>query len=217
MENGTSTSKQIKDSFPPNKRDSIASVIADCKRMDCIIETAPKTFKANPDYVWDDVGVVKYPSLADLKKMAVNDEPVVKDGEIDWDALAKKAESGEDIDDISIDELADQIDELFSDSSAGSLASLVLDRKTRNKLYYTIEFDDHDCVMHMTAKVSAGALHLIMPCVAVDDNDDEVAEFEWKGKDTVDIACSKLRTLKMSVGLLSAALVKISDEELADL
>lgn len=51
MENGTSTSKQIKDSFPPNKQEYIDSVITDFKLMDFISDTVSKTIKVNNDYI----------------------------------------------------------------------------------------------------------------------------------------------------------------------
>lgn len=191
VDNGPSTSKQIKDFFPANKRDSIASMIVDCERMDCIFKRDGK-FVANPDYEWDDVGVIR-PTLADAEAA------VDPDAELD-------------IDDLPIDELADKINDSFSQTSASNIASLVVDRTTSNKIYYTVEFDDHDEIMHLVAKVSNGSILFTMPCVAYDDDDNEVTQLDWKGQDTLKLACNKLKTLKMIITVLAGALNKFNDQ-----
>lgn len=59
MDNGPSTSAQIKDSFPPEKRATIASVLTNALKDDCIWKQG-LFLVANPDYEWDDIGISDY-------------------------------------------------------------------------------------------------------------------------------------------------------------
>lgn len=197
VDNGPSTSKQIKDFFPANKRNSIASMLVDCERMDCIFRRGDK-FEANLDYEWDDVGVIR-PSLSDLKNAEPMDEPEDKQEELD-------------IDDITIDELAEAIGEHFDKTSAASVASLVVERTTSNKIYYTVEFDNHDDVMKLTVKVSNGAVLFTMPCVSYDEEDNEVEQLDWKGQSEVKLSCNKLKTLQLIVMTLGNAISKFDKQ-----
>lgn len=57
MDNGPSSSAAIKDSFPPSKRATIASVLTNALKDDCIRKQGA-LLVANPDYNWDDVGII---------------------------------------------------------------------------------------------------------------------------------------------------------------
>jgi len=57
MDNGPSNSAAIKDSFPPSKRATIASVLTNALKDDCIRKQGA-LLVANPNYSWDDVGII---------------------------------------------------------------------------------------------------------------------------------------------------------------
>ena len=55
MDNGTKSSSEIKDIFPSDKRRMIATVQHDMVEKDCIRR---KMYTANPNYEWDDIGIL---------------------------------------------------------------------------------------------------------------------------------------------------------------
>lgn len=59
MDNGPSTSADIKNQFPPSKRATISSVLTNAIKDDCIRKQG-FNLVANPDYEWDDIGVVNF-------------------------------------------------------------------------------------------------------------------------------------------------------------
>lgn len=58
MDNGPTTSHDIKWMFPADKRPSISSVLSNAIKDDCIRKQG-LVLTANPDYEWDDVGVIQ--------------------------------------------------------------------------------------------------------------------------------------------------------------
>lgn len=79
MDNGPSPSAAIKDSFPPSKRATIASVLTNALKDDCIRKQG-FNLVANPDYEWDDIGISDYKqavrNFAKAKRDNMVEEPV---------------------------------------------------------------------------------------------------------------------------------------------
>jgi hypothetical protein len=82
MDNGPSTSAAIKDSFPPSKRATIASVLTNALKDDCIRKQG-FNLVANPDYEWDDIGISDYKqavrSFTKAKRDNMVEVPVVEE------------------------------------------------------------------------------------------------------------------------------------------
>lgn len=57
MDNGPKSSSEIKDIFPSDKRRMIATVQHDMVEKDCIRRNG-QMYTANPDYEWDDIGIL---------------------------------------------------------------------------------------------------------------------------------------------------------------
>lgn len=57
MDNGPKSSSEIKDIFPSDKRRMIATVQHDMVEKDCIRRNG-QMYIANPDYEWDDIGIL---------------------------------------------------------------------------------------------------------------------------------------------------------------
>ena len=57
MNNGPKSSSEIKDIFPSDKRRMIATVQHDMVEKDCIRRNG-QMYTANPDYEWDDIGIL---------------------------------------------------------------------------------------------------------------------------------------------------------------
>lgn len=57
MDNGPKSSSEIKDIFPSDKRRMIATVQHDMVEKDCIRRNG-QVYTANPDYEWDDIGIL---------------------------------------------------------------------------------------------------------------------------------------------------------------
>lgn len=57
MDNGPKSSSEIKDIFPSDKRRMIATVQHDMVEKDCIRRNG-QMYMANPDYEWDDIGIL---------------------------------------------------------------------------------------------------------------------------------------------------------------
>lgn len=57
MDNGPRSSSEIKDIFPSDKRRMIATVQHDMVEKDCIRRNG-QMYTANPDYEWDDIGIL---------------------------------------------------------------------------------------------------------------------------------------------------------------
>ena len=57
MDNGQKSSSEIKDIFPSDKRRMIATVQHDMVEKDCIRRNG-QMYTANPDYEWDDIGIL---------------------------------------------------------------------------------------------------------------------------------------------------------------
>ena len=57
IDNGTKSSSEIKDIFPSDKRRMIATVQHDMVEKDCIRRNG-QMYTANPDYEWDDIGIL---------------------------------------------------------------------------------------------------------------------------------------------------------------
>lgn len=66
MDNGPSTADQIKAIFPADKRGTITSNLRGFPTKGVISKNGD-LYSANPDYVWDDVGKISRPSLADIQ------------------------------------------------------------------------------------------------------------------------------------------------------
>lgn len=82
MDNGPSPSAAIKDSFPPSKRATIASVLTNALKDDCIRKQG-FNLVANPDYEWDDIGISDYKqAVRNFAKVRRNNkivDPVVEE------------------------------------------------------------------------------------------------------------------------------------------
>ena len=76
-DNGPSTSADIKNIFPSSQRASIASILTNMLKADCIRKVRNKLI-ANLDYKWDDVGVIPRTAQQELMNSVKNSvEPQV--------------------------------------------------------------------------------------------------------------------------------------------
>ena len=64
MDNGPKSSSEIKDIFPSDKRRMIATVQHDMVEKDCIRRNG-QMYTANPDYEWDDIGILSAAAKAE--------------------------------------------------------------------------------------------------------------------------------------------------------
>ena len=72
MDNGPKSSSEIKDIFPSDKRRMIATVQHDMVEKDCIRRNG-QMYMANPDYEWDDIGILS----AAAKAASLSQKPSV--------------------------------------------------------------------------------------------------------------------------------------------
>ena len=72
MDNGPKSSSEIKDIFPSDKRRMIATVQHDMVEKDCIRRNG-QMYTANPDYEWDDIGILS----AAAKAASLSQKPSV--------------------------------------------------------------------------------------------------------------------------------------------
>ena len=197
MSNGPKTAEEIKAIFPPEKRATIAANLAGFPKKGVIIKQGGR-FMANPDYEWDDVGKIAGRSLAKIKADLDREEIIPAETQL--------------ISDFSIDEITTIVNEEFEKSSAGSVASLILDNQTLTSFECTIEFDEYDYLLKLYGEVNDGTLSISVPCTVYDDSEDEIGEVEWKGKSEFAASCNKVRTLKMIMGMCGAAVVKMMEQ-----
>ena len=78
-DNGTSTSADVKNIFPSSQRASIASMLTNMLKADCIRRQG-NNLVANLDYKWDDVGVIPRTAQQELMNSVKNsaEAPVIK-------------------------------------------------------------------------------------------------------------------------------------------
>lgn len=201
MNNGPSRLEDVMSITPDLKPNTLHTKLNYFVRYDLLTKDHG-VYAANPDYNWDDAGVIERDSISAMVN-AINQRKA---------AAAEPKPEKQNMGDFTMKELANMIDKQFSSSPAGKIASLVLDDKTKRKLMYTIEFDDYDYLMKMTAIVDGDSLLIELPCTVYDEDEDEFGEVEWKGTDKFSTACTKVKTFPFAMGLLSAAVVSMSKQ-----
>lgn len=192
MDNGPKTAEEIKAIFPPEKRATIAANLAGFPKKGVIIKQGG-VYAANPDYEWDDIGKIsdRVPSMADAKAAMATDLL---------------------IGDLSIDDVINMVNDEFNASPAGSEASLVLDSQDADSFDCTIEFDEYDYLLKLHGEINGDTLYITVPCTVYDDAEEEIGEVEWRGKTEFTAACTKVKALRIAVGLCGVAVINMMEQ-----